>query len=180
MYKIKKEQVEEALDQTLKINGMSSGLNKLNVESIALGLAREQRFGNRLPKGCNYSVAEHSVILSYYGDKQYALFKLFHDATECIFRDIPGPLKILMPQYKEIEKVAFPILIKAMDVNLDPLNCGDYKSWDNDLCVFETFKLFENINTPTHIEKKFPNLEIRKLNVEEAYNAFMNRYKELS
>lgn len=180
MNKVTKEQVKEVLDQTLRINGMATGLDKLNIESIALGLAREQRFGNRLPIGCNYSVAEHSIILSYYGDKKYALFKLFHDATECIFRDIPGPLKALMPQYKEIEKIAFPILIEAMNLKLDPSECGDYKSWDNDLCVFETFRLFKNINIPTHIEKKFPNLTIKEWDVEEAYNEFMNRYKELS
>ena len=58
MNKVTKEQVKEVLDQTLRINGMATGLDKLNIESIALGLAREQRFGNRLPIGCNYSVAE--------------------------------------------------------------------------------------------------------------------------
>jgi hypothetical protein len=180
MYTVTEEQVEQVLDQTLRVNGIAPGLDELNVETIALGLAREQRFGNRLPRGTNYSVAEHSVILSHQGDPKYALFKLFHDATEFIFRDIPGPLKALMPQYKMVEKTALPVIIRAMKLDLDPTECGDYKPWDNDLCVFEAFKLFKNLKTPEHIEKKFPDLVIEELNVEDAYESFMTRYHELT
>lgn len=64
----------------------------LHIEDIATGLAGMCRFGGMTRK--HYSVAEHSLIVSYYVDPDYARQALLHDAAEAITGvDMPGPLK---------------------------------------------------------------------------------------
>jgi len=176
---LNKEYIQDVIDQTLRVSGIAPGLDELNIEVVARGLAREQRFGNRLPKGCDYSVAEHSIVLSRHGDPKFAMFKLLHDATEFLFRDIPGPIKALMPQYKEVETAAFPIILKAIGSPVEAHEKGDYKIWDNRLCVFEAFSLFKTAGVPKHIRKHFPKLKLERMKVEEATEAFLKRYEEL-
>ena len=51
-----------------------------------------------------YSVAEHSVHVSYNVPKEYALWGLLHDATEAYLTDMPRPIKRSMPSYRVAER----------------------------------------------------------------------------
>jgi hypothetical protein len=50
-----------------------------------------------------YSVAEHSVHVSYEIAPNLALVGLMHDAAEAYLGDVPGPLKSCLPHFYSIE-----------------------------------------------------------------------------
>lgn len=66
-------------------------VDELCVEDIAHGIACEYRYGNHSPYP--YSVAWHSVALSYVVPAHLRQFALVHDAAEAYLRDIPRTIK---------------------------------------------------------------------------------------
>jgi hypothetical protein len=81
-------------------------------DDIALGLARESRYGGQVldDKALMYSVCQHSVYgcwraMEVTGNDVIAgLVLLLHDASEGLgMKDIPSPLKMVLPEYKAIE-----------------------------------------------------------------------------
>lgn len=69
---------------------------------IAYGLANECRYAGQCSKF--YSVAQHSVLASLWVEPEHAFEALMHDAAEAYCKDIPRPLKAMLPQYRRIEE----------------------------------------------------------------------------
>lgn len=74
----------------------------INIIDISHGLANECRFAGQCRR--YYSVAQHSVIASQMVESELAMEALFHDAAEAYLKDIPTPLKALLPEYRVIEE----------------------------------------------------------------------------
>jgi len=75
--------------------------DQVDLEDIATALSRVPRFGGHSFQ--KYSVAAHSLHVSFLVPKHLQLQALFHDASEAYISDIPSPFKALMPDYKKIE-----------------------------------------------------------------------------
>jgi hypothetical protein len=118
----------------------------IDVADIAGALAKLCRFGGQCQRF--YSVAEHSVLCAWqaYTDKQpldVCRAVLFHDATEAFCGDVVRPLKVLLSEYKTIEKRVEVAISKALNIDFDT-NSGVIREIDNAMLFAERGQLFED------------------------------------
>lgn len=73
----------------------------INIIDIAVSLARECRWSNHTIS--NYVVAQHCMLMADLVPNEFKLEALMHDAVEAYLHDVPSPLKLLLPLYRQIE-----------------------------------------------------------------------------
>lgn len=77
------------------------GADLVSIDDIAAALSKVCRFSGHLPYF--YSVAQHAVNTSLIVDEEHAFTALMHDTAEAFTNDLPTPLKIAIPIFKELE-----------------------------------------------------------------------------
>lgn len=136
---------------------------------IAAGLSKECRYSGQIRDF--YSVAEHSIYVSQaaihqgrrLGMDQNNLYilgqqALLHDATEAYIKDLPTPLKALLPEYKAVEKKLLEAIFDRFNVPY-PMNSIVH---DMDARIVSDEKprlLF--VDTWPHYQERFKPLSIK-------------------
>ncbi|EBF7358670.1 HD family hydrolase [Salmonella enterica] len=151
----------------------------INIFDIAKGLSNECRFGAQ----CNdfYSVAQHSILVSYLPPPEFALEGLLHDAAEAYIKDLPSPLKRKIPAYIEIEKRLECVI--RMKYGLPVKKSTEVKTADLIMLATESRDLaMENILKTSTLDSVLPSKQIHVIPMppKVAYNSFLRRFRELT
>lgn len=91
----------------------------VSIYDIAHNLSMQCRYNGALPQF--YSVAQHSVYVAEYMERKgirarRCLKALLHDAHEAYIGDIVTPLKVVLPDYQEIERRIDNAIFDKFDV----------------------------------------------------------------
>lgn len=154
----------------------------IDINDIAHALSQICRFTGHTR--CHYSVAEHSIRVSWLAEKKYgrefAREGLLHDAAEAYVSDLNGPLKRLVGNgYKQWEEVAEKAVGEKFNFNT-PKSFG-VKDCDGVVYLTEKRDLFPPYNLPfTSYPDKEP-LEdpIIPMSAELARLLFLHRFEEV-
>jgi len=76
----------------LEVNYLNPRLDQISSADIAEGLSKVCRYSGQVPDKF-YSVAEHSILCSYFVPEHLAMQALLHDSAEAYTSDIPSPIK---------------------------------------------------------------------------------------
>lgn len=81
----------------------------ISIHDIAHALALSCRWTGHVRR--HFSVAQHSVMVSYLVPKEDALAALLHDASEAYISDIARPTKVQLQNYHEIEARLMKVIL---------------------------------------------------------------------
>lgn len=158
----------------------------IRLTDIALQLARVNRYGGMYLSSIltGYSVAQHSVWVSYKCAPEDALRGLFHDAAEAYLGDMIGPVKGCVGRaYKDIEDSWLQAIgerfgLPDLDVKPPSVQVADRLSQDQERAdllprgqVWRQWGAFV---------KPYPRETIIPMTEEQAGQAWLKRYWELT
>lgn len=92
----------------------------IDVKDIAHALSLEARYGGHTDK--HYSVAHHAILVCDYlwsttdSNPMWSFYGLHHDSAEAYLKDIPKPLKDMLPDYRALERAVSYELAVALDL----------------------------------------------------------------
>lgn len=159
---------------------MNGGLHDLTAETftpdiylIAQNLSHVNRWTGNTP--VPFSVAQHSLLVSYLVPPRFALEALLHDATEAYLGDIAAPLKELLPEYKRLEKAHQSVI--SAEFGVPEVMNPDVKYCDNLSQRIENTFLRNRIECDA--DKYSEVWESLPAYGEETRRAFLRRFKEL-
>lgn len=159
-----------------RIDYLNPAPDQIEIEDIATALSRESRFAGHSMHF--YSVAQHSVLCSSIVPDELALEALLHDAAEAYLKDIPSPLKRLLPDYKLIEARFDSVIRKVF--GLPETHSAEVKIADQVILLTEMRDLLD-----WSMQRQFPELrpcgfKITAVLPEVARDMFVRRFNYLT
>lgn len=150
----------------------------IDIVDIAHALSNICRFAGHTSKF--YSVAEHSVHVSYLVPPELALDALMHDAAEAYIGDVSSPLKALLPEYKSIERKIEHVIRRhfRLSLTLDTL----VKQADMIMLATERRDLMPDLGDSWEclLGVKPREQPVQALSPAGAYILFLHRYQQLT
>lgn len=150
--------------------------DSIDIKDIAHALAYTCRYTGHSKKF--YSVAEHSILVSYLAADPLA--GLLHDGSEAYITDIASPIKPHLGNYKELEDKIMGMLAQKYGFKY-PL-CEDIKDCDATQLKTEAKYLLKSGGIPwAHLypTRRAHGIKPMCLGPEEAEKAFLERYEEV-
>ena len=147
------------------------------IDDIACGLSNICRFTGQLNEF--YSVAQHSVLASLIVPPEFAFEALMHDAQEAYLGDVSSPLKSLLPDYRQIERVVEMVI--RMNYGLPAVMSSVVKHADLTMLATERRDFDMDDGTPWPILEGIEPLAsvISPLSPRQAMVQFLSRFYEL-
>ena len=149
---------------------------EIDIADIAHALARCCRFAGHVTRF--YSVAEHSVHVSYEVADGMALEGLMHDASEAYIGDMIRPLKIAMDAYRAAEERLERMIAEVFGLRFPYY--PDVKRADTALLMSERIALVKSPPFPWKERAEPSRQTIWALSPEEAERRFLARFRELT
>lgn len=148
------------------------------IQDIAHSLSMQCRFSGHTKRF--YSVAQHSVLVSYTCNHEDALWGLLHDASEAYLVDVPRPLKRSgkFDAYLEFEQKVQEAICKRF--GLVPSEPPSVKRADMLLLATEARDLMSPLRSDWVQPVEPLPFKIDPLSPQDAKNLFMKRFFELN
>ena len=179
------EKINHVVDNTDAFIQLHSGIafyflnpnpDDILIEDISHTLSMLCRFGGHCSEF--YSVAEHSVRCSYAVPDEYKFEALMHDAAEAYLVDMPRPIKNTLTGYRELEGNLDAVIRRKFGL---PDKMSDMVTWvDNAMLATERRDLMSSSAEPWAWLPDPLDTKIVPWTTEEAREAFVSRYKELT
>lgn len=149
---------------------------KINIQDIAHALSHLCRYGGHTDEF--YSVAQHSIAVSYLVPEEVALEGLLHDATEAYMVDLPRPIKKQIKQYSEMEQYFYRWAISPC-FNLNPILPRSVHNADNAMIVYEWFYFMDRKPEMQKKISEFASKFFVKQSANEVKTSFLSRFTDL-
>lgn len=161
-------------------------LSQIDIEDIAAGLGYQPRFTGQMSEF--YSLAAHSILVSFLVPPSLALQGLLHDAAEAYINDIPRPVKPLLRDYKPMEETIGHAIMRRYGLSL-PL-AREVREADTVAVCIEQFMLlpdtpyWPHVLTQQDIDGVFSQIDTHLFDFEvydpeDSRLAFLRRFTEL-
>lgn len=161
---------------------LSPELSDIRLSDIAIGLARQNRFNGHYREDIlgGYSVAQHSLFVSYKCNPGDARYGLWHDAAEAYLGDMIGPMKYLIADYSDIEAAWLREIGLRFGLPMLGVKPPSVREADHRALVQEAHDVLVKGPSWSWGEKPWPQEMIRPMMELEARNAWLRREWELT
>ena len=147
-----------------KINLLDPKPDQISIGDIARGLSYNSHFGGQTPQF--FSIAQHCLLVCELMEEQFhtpdlLMTGLLHDASEAYLGDMLKPLKVMLPNFREIEDRMMVVILEKY--SLDPASMVIIKEYDIRVQELEYNAFYKNG-------------DIKYLSPEESRVAFLQTY----
>ena len=149
----------------------------IDIRDIAHSLSLQCRYNGHCKTF--YSVAEHSVRVSWILPNHLKMKGLLHDAQEAYLQDLPRPVKWFVPKYKELEAIFERVVWARYGITHD--HNEEIKYADNVILMTEARELMVSKGQTWGLDEYKPLLRhIHPMASYAAETAFLHFFKEYS